>query len=269
MNYELHPLCVFFPRMAGEEFRALCDDIRENGQSEPIVLHRGMILDGGNRYRACQEVGVQPIFTRYEGTNIVQFVLSANLHRRHLTEGQQAAIVASVTNWQNAAKHGGAREQGEPVPLGTRKQRAAVSGASEKTQGRADKVARADPALAAAVGRGEVSLPQAIRQITPAPEVEKIVRPTEVERLRARVAALEAEVEQLVAALAQAEDVAEQATDTAANLQATADGEGAKRLNLLTLKLRNAESQRNSLQNENADLKQQIKAMRRKMGGAG
>jgi len=43
---ELHPLCTLFPRMAGDEFAALCDDIKANGQREPIILHDGMILDG-------------------------------------------------------------------------------------------------------------------------------------------------------------------------------------------------------------------------------
>ena len=102
MNYELHPLCTLFPRLSGNEFESLCADIRNNGLRNPIVMHEGMILDGGNRYRACIEIGIEPDFVEFDGGNLVSFVLSVNLHRRHLSAGQQAAIVASAQDWGNA-----------------------------------------------------------------------------------------------------------------------------------------------------------------------
>lgn len=36
----------------------------------------------------------------------MSFVLSANLHRRHMTAGQQAAIVASAQDWAKAHPRG-------------------------------------------------------------------------------------------------------------------------------------------------------------------
>ncbi|MBX7229636.1 MAG: S-adenosylmethionine-binding protein, partial [Burkholderiaceae bacterium] len=106
MSYSLHPLCTLFPRMAGAEFEALKQDILNNGLHQPIVLHDGMVLDGGNRYRACLELGVEPLTEEYEGDDIVAYVLSANLHRRHMSPGQQAAIVASAQDWDKAHKAG-------------------------------------------------------------------------------------------------------------------------------------------------------------------
>lgn len=175
MTYELHPLCTFFPRIEGAEFAALCEDIRINGQREPIVLLDGMVLDGGNRYRACVEAGIEPRFVEFEGGDAVAFVLSANLHRRHLSVGQHAAIVASVTNWATA-QPAYRPKAGNVAPLQTVADRAALSGASERTQKTADKVAKADPELAKAVGQGKTTLAKAAVQIGAAPR--KPAKPT-------------------------------------------------------------------------------------------
>lgn len=167
MTYELHPLSTLFPRMQGADFEALCNDIQMNGLREPIVLHDGMILDGGNRYRACEQVGVKPTFKTFDGSSIVAFVLSVNLHRRHMTPGQQAAIVASAQDWAKAQAVGNPtfRQSGNATGLATVADRAAQSGASDKTQRMADKVAKASPDLAKKVAHGEVTLPKAVKQV--------------------------------------------------------------------------------------------------------
>lgn len=176
VTLDLHPLCSLFPRMAGAEFDALVADIKINGQREPIIIHDGMILDGGNRYRACIEAGVEPDVMKFGGGNLVSYVLSANLHRRHLLPGQHAAIVSSMQNWEEA--HPPYRKEGgQTSPLSTVQDRATQAGVSTKTQKRADKVAKADPELAKQVAHGEISLPKAVEKITgkrpgakPAPE---------------------------------------------------------------------------------------------------
>jgi DNA integrity scanning protein DisA with diadenylate cyclase activity len=82
-----------------------------------------------------------------------------------LSPGQQAVIVASAQDWSLA--HPAHRPiSGAAAPLNTTASRAAQSGASVDTQKRADKVAKSNPELAKAVGRGEISLPDAVEQIT-------------------------------------------------------------------------------------------------------
>ena len=166
-KYQLHPLSTLFPRLVGAEFDALVDDIAANGLRDPIVLHNGMILDGGNRAAACEAAGVEARYVEFAGGNIVSFVLSANLHRRHLSPAQSAAIVSSAQDWAKAQTHGGNRraDQMDCSPLETIAGRAAASGASTKTQQRADKVAKADPELAKQVAHGEVSLPAAVAKV--------------------------------------------------------------------------------------------------------
>jgi ParB-like chromosome segregation protein Spo0J len=90
--YADHPFASIFPMMAPDEYGALREDIRAHGLREPIWLFEGQILDGRNRYRACQDVGVTPRADTYIGDDPIAFVISLNLQRRHLTPGQKADV---------------------------------------------------------------------------------------------------------------------------------------------------------------------------------
>src|SRR6185437_15168117 len=91
-----HPCAELFPLVEGEEFAALIADIATNGLQTPIVVLGNVILDGRSRYRACNEAGI-PIRTKtFVGKDPLAFVLSANLHRRHLNASQRAMIAAKL-----------------------------------------------------------------------------------------------------------------------------------------------------------------------------
>lgn len=104
MNYRIHPAAEMFPRMPGDEFVALKQDIRANGLIEPIWLLDDQILDGRHRYYACQEVGVTPSFREYQGDDAAAFVVSLNLKRRHLSESQRAAVAVRLANMPQGAR---------------------------------------------------------------------------------------------------------------------------------------------------------------------
>ncbi len=93
----VHPAAALFPLLPEPELEALATDIRDNGLVHPIVRHQGMILDGRNRLAACRRAGVEPQFVEWPGTGSpTLWVLSVNLHRRHLTESQRALIAAKA-----------------------------------------------------------------------------------------------------------------------------------------------------------------------------
>jgi len=106
MNYEYHELANLFPLMDESQYSDLVADIKENGLVESIVLHEGKILDGRNRYNACNDADVEPNFVEYEGEDALSYVISLNLNRRHLNESQRAMIGARLANM----RHGGDRK---------------------------------------------------------------------------------------------------------------------------------------------------------------
>jgi hypothetical protein len=101
ITYEFHPIAEIFPMLEEKDLKALAEDINAKGLKEPITLYEGKILDGRNRYRACElaELDLEPDdITQYEGDDALGFVVSKNLHRRHLNEGQRAQIAADIAN---------------------------------------------------------------------------------------------------------------------------------------------------------------------------
>lgn len=104
MNYEYHELANLFPLMDESQYSDLVADIKENGLVESIVLHEGKILDGRNRYNACNDAGVEPNFVEYEGEDALSYVISLNLNRRHLNESQRAMIGARLANMKGRRK---------------------------------------------------------------------------------------------------------------------------------------------------------------------
>ncbi|MCG6204166.1 hypothetical protein LPW26_05935 [Rhodopseudomonas sp. HC1] len=95
---KFHPLANLFPMLADAEIDDLGADIAEHGQVETVKLHRGMILDGRNRYTACTRKGIGVRTEVFTGTDreALAWVISKNLKRRHLNESQRAMVAARL-----------------------------------------------------------------------------------------------------------------------------------------------------------------------------
>jgi ParB-like chromosome segregation protein Spo0J len=95
----IHPAAELFPMMTPEELRGLAEDIKRHGLRRPIVRFEGTVLDGRNRLKACEMEGVTPTFIDWKPNaeeSPTAYVLSANLHRRHLTPSQKAIVAAEA-----------------------------------------------------------------------------------------------------------------------------------------------------------------------------
>lgn len=189
IHLPFHPLANLFPLIEGEEFEALCADIDENGLRQPVLLWRGAIIDGRNRYRALHEIGAVSPETGEGAADLVALgfaadvshwphdelarrVISLNLHRRHLDTAQRAMIAAKIATM----RHGGARRGGDdaggegaapdqaanlPLEISV-DQAAAMLNVSPRSVRTAKAIERVAPAeLTEAVSRGAVSLHEA------------------------------------------------------------------------------------------------------------
>lgn len=86
----------FFPEIDNENYQELKQSISKGFDETlgKITLFENEILDGWNRYRACIECNVTPIFTEFKGSNedAFEFSIKANQKRRHLTSSQLTTI---------------------------------------------------------------------------------------------------------------------------------------------------------------------------------
>jgi hypothetical protein len=99
-----HPYANLFPMMKGEAFRELVASIRDDGLEQPIVTFEGKVFDGRNRALACSNAQVKPRYVKYKGDDPLGFVVRSNLHRRHLTTSQRAAVAAELANLEHGQK---------------------------------------------------------------------------------------------------------------------------------------------------------------------
>lgn len=179
--YEAHRLADLIPTMTDAEFAELREDIAANGLLDPIMLYEDKILDGRHRYRACEETGVCPVFTQYEGDSPAAYVISHNLKRRSLNQSQKAMVASDfVPELAVEAKrrphlresprdehgHVMANAESEDSALGRSAARVAEQfGVGHAQVIRANKIKLEDPVLATRVRGGEVTIGAAIKQL--------------------------------------------------------------------------------------------------------
>jgi ParB-like chromosome segregation protein Spo0J len=186
-SLEYHDAANIFP-LDEESIPDLADDIRKEGLHVPIELLDGKILDGRRRYLACNRAGVQPKFREVYVADPVAYVLSINLHRRHLTPSQRSMVGARAREWydQQAKERqrasGGDRRSGksvpvtvpEPIKADARDQAGKAVGVSGKLIDYATKVLNsAIPEVVKAVDEGRMSARTAAELTTEPEEVQR------------------------------------------------------------------------------------------------
>ena len=97
----IHKDCGMFPMMPEDELRQTAQDISAHGLRESVTIKSngksGVLWDGRNRFVACAMANVTPLWTSPpKGVTAHDFIVSANIMRRHLTTEQRAALAAKL-----------------------------------------------------------------------------------------------------------------------------------------------------------------------------
>ena len=176
---EAHEYANIFPMMTDIEFDKLCQSFAKHGyiQEFPILVYKNKILDGRNRFKACETVGILPMFTEFGGTDNQAFdLVDISNTRKHWTldqlgfialdylaiEEERARIRQLSTLKQNAVSTQSTHtEKGRSAEKVGKK-----VGVSRKRVQRSKAVATKSPELAEKVKSGELRLKDAEKKIT-------------------------------------------------------------------------------------------------------
>lgn len=98
-DFEVHPVAAMFPEFPPEEYANLRADIEANGVRFPVVVCGRWLVDGRTRLRACRDLDIEPPVRELdEGTDVVEWIVSANVRRRHLSTSQRAVLAAQLAD---------------------------------------------------------------------------------------------------------------------------------------------------------------------------
>lgn len=160
-DLKIHPAADVFPMLSDEELRVLADDIAKNGLQHPVMTWNDVIVDGRNRWMAAKKYGC-PIRTEdieFESEEkCIRYIISTNIHRRHLTESQRADISAALANLEHGDNQHRTGKSAAPI---TQAQAAKMMGVSERLVRDAKMVQEQAPDLAAKVKAGELKVSRA------------------------------------------------------------------------------------------------------------
>jgi hypothetical protein len=188
LDMKFHPVADIFPMMNAEEFEGLKSDIKRHGQLEPVWTYDGKIIDGRNRYLACQQLGIKPKIKKWKpvnGNELVDFVISLNLKRRHLNTSQKALVaVDALPFYEKVAKKRQKLSKGRgkkgvakmpQVFYGRSRDIAAqIFGVSGRYIGYGKQINEKDPILAQEIRDGKKSITEALNQINKAERISKL-----------------------------------------------------------------------------------------------
>jgi hypothetical protein len=168
-KYVDHPYVTMFPLMSGKPFDDLVEDIRKNGQRVPCVRYKTRTIDGRNRICACAQLGIVPTFSEWEPadpngdieTQIVEFIVSMNLHRRQLTASQRAAVAVGYYD-KTKSRFGGEARWANKGPADIRAGK--LFNVSADYVRRASKIKRRRKDLFAEIVSGQRSIESAVSE---------------------------------------------------------------------------------------------------------
>jgi hypothetical protein len=194
----IHPAADLFPLMSPDELRALGEDIRKHGVKNSIVIwasdpdsSKEYLLAGRNRLDAMEAAGLAIIDHKrrvsvrqihlysagkarsfIDGSSLVvdpyAYVVSANIHRRHLTTEQKRELIGKLieTDPSKSDRQIADTVKASPTTVGTVRAKMEAKGDVSKLDTRTDSKGRQQSAKKKKTKRGTVKFtPERMQQI--------------------------------------------------------------------------------------------------------
>ena len=214
---ERHPLSALWGDLPRDEVMAMRKSVQDHGFVDRVIWTLdGAVLDGWHRYTIANLLNLDLDVREYDG-DPVKWVISRNLHRRHLTELQRVSCANAAIDWAEkrlerdkntgqfsvSANLADTDESDsatliqtdagtdEQEPFFTQSERAALVGAKQRTQERSELYEKVG--LGPEIRSGEISGAEAERRVR-YPELPTTKPPSRLQRLEIQ---LEAKVEEI------------------------------------------------------------------------
>ena len=167
-----------FPEAKAEDYNRLRDDILENGydKKRPVTLYQGDVLDGWNRQRACDEIGICPSYEQFVGDDsaAVAFVMRTN-KRRNLNSGQWATVAVEAEAVMEAIRAKVEKERIAKQKANAANQHTQPSGKNLPEASKGEESTKTASKLAAAFNTNNAYVKQATKIKAAAPDMfEKV-----------------------------------------------------------------------------------------------
>jgi ParB-like nuclease domain len=164
-DIKFHPACELFPLMGESELKELAADIKKKGLISPITRDMDVaILEGRNRLAACNLAGIKPDFKNYTGDDPVGFVISSNIHRRHLTTAQKRDLIKKLLklNPEKSDRQIAEQTKTSPSTVGAVRKKEEAKGDVSKLDTRKDTKGRKQPSSKPKTKAKSVQLAEAV-----------------------------------------------------------------------------------------------------------
>ena len=137
------------PPLSDEEFKQLEENIKAEGCRDALVIWRGTIVDGHNRYKICNENDI-PFKTEekefVDRDEAAEWIIRNQFGRRNLSLAQRCELAMKLKPAiqkkakENQEKAGGAVPAKSPKPVDTREELAKIAGVSSNTISKVEKI---------------------------------------------------------------------------------------------------------------------------------
>jgi ParB-like nuclease domain len=173
-DYAIHWYALLFPDLPQNEYEKLKEDIRVNGQLQPIVVDQHTVLDGRHRLKIAQELNITPYTILFRDVHNVRpdmtpedFIDAVNLHRRHMTDDQRVMLATlRAEGLEKAARD--RQLAGVPSGENTQRSRDAIAKQAKVTPNKARQAKELKthhPELAREVAQGKTTLKAARKKV--------------------------------------------------------------------------------------------------------